>query len=219
MQRRKLGTAVLWMVCLLGMVAVVWSRPPLVGSRNVTHPSLALAAEEELDPPKQEAAPEQLPAVQEVQVPVELPEALPPNAPALPSLVLVRDVKPYRMTFQFEGNRLFATFTGTLDDGREAECRVAADYHLTKDSMLYGVITSAEFVGSTEDPEDRMEADQVIQQLFDQPFAFRYRLDEGTLTVKDFKIAPIPEPSDFTEVLLPFIVGCYHTAPAPPASL
>lgn len=219
MQRRKLGTAVLWMVCLLGMVAVVWSRPPLSGSRNASHPPLALAAEEGLNPPRQEPALEQPPAVQPEPDPQELPEALPSNDPALPSLVLVRDVKPYKMTFKFEGHRLFATFTGTLEDGREAECRVAADYHLTKDSMLYGIITSAEFVGSTEDPEDRMEADRVIQQLFDQPFAFRYRLDEGTLTVKDFKIAPIPEPSDFTEVLLPFIVGCYHAAPTPPASL
>jgi hypothetical protein len=208
------------MICLLGMVAVVWSRPPRSSSRNVSHPQLALASEDAPMALPKDPAFEPLPDARGQQDAIELPHAA--NVPSsdsqtLPALVLVREVKPYKLTFKFEGHRLFFTFHGKLDEGREAECKVAADYHLTKDSMVYGIITSAEYTASAGEPESHLEANQGVQQLFDQPFAFRYRLDEGALTVKDFKIGPIAEPSDFTEVLMPFIVGCYR--PAAPASL
>lgn len=214
MQRRKLGTAVIWMVCLLGLVAVVWSRPPMNSSRSASHPPLALAAVDRPNPLPQNPLLDPQPIAQDPSKTLPKPPA---DGPALPALLVVREVKPYRSSFQFEGNRLLATFQGAVD-GMEAECRIAADYHLTKDSMLYGIITSAECVVAGESPEEQMEADKLIQQLFDQPFALRYRLDENTLTVKDFKIAPISEPSDFTEVLMPFIVGTYRPAPSPPAN-
>lgn len=222
MQKRKLGTAVIWMICLLGLVAVVWSRPPLAGSRSVSHPPLAMAAEDVSQPLPSQASLEPLTEAETQPVPfnlVPLPQVPLPQSPALPDLVFVRDFQPYKLTFRFEGNRLLASFQGTVEDGKQVECRIAADYHLTKDSVLYGVITSAELVGSPVDPEERLEADRLIHQLFDQPFALRYRLDEGMLTVKDFKIAPIQEPSEFAQVLMPFILGTYRPASSPPPSL
>ncbi len=189
--------------------------------RNASHPPLAMAAQDLPNTmPVDLGSEPQLPVPEHLEATPPIPDrALPQlECRALPTLSVVRDVKPYRISFKFEGNRLWATFQGEID-GMQAECRIAADYHLTKDSMLYGIITSAEFVSTAESLEDQMEADKLVKQLFDQPFALRYRLDEDTLTVKDFKIGPITEPSDFVEVLMPFIVGCYRPSASPPASL
>jgi hypothetical protein len=219
MQRRKLGTAVIWMVCLLGMVAVVWSRPPLSGPRNASHPPLALAApaEDQPAPLVQDAALETQPAALPVAMNVAVP-ALPAaetHGSALPSLSLVRDMSPLQVSVKFEGQRVFVTVKGALDETATVEYRLAADYHLTTDSMLYGIITSAEVVLSDNDPEDRMEADAFAQRLFDQPFAIRYRLDAGMLTVKDFKMGPLGGEENTTEELKKLILGCYRPAPAP----
>src|SRR5688500_3997899 len=150
MQRRKLGTAVMWMVCLLGLVAVVWSRPPMNGSRNASHPPLALAAEDPKNPGPQNPGIEALPPAAEpwaIDVPVSnLPAPHTPNR-ALPAMVLAREFSSSKVSLKFEGQKLWVTVTGRLGDeveSVEAEHRISADYHLTTDSMLYGIITSAE---------------------------------------------------------------------------
>lgn len=219
MQRRKLGMAGIWMVCLLGMVAVVWSRPPMGSSRSAEHPQLALAAQDVPNPDPQDPAFEP-----QAPVPMQAEAVQPPPAqeragaecPALPSGEWVREITPYKISFKFEGNRLFATLKGRVDEDMVVEQRFAGDYHLTKDSMLYGIITSAEIVISPENSEEQVEADQAIQEFFDQPFALRYRLDEDALTIKDFKFGHLADGS--ANELKKHIVGCYHRAPAPQPS-
>jgi hypothetical protein len=212
MQRRKMGMAVVWMVCLLGMVAVVWSRPPLGSSRGTEHPTLALPAREAPNPLPQDPVLEPEPLVPVATDPVQpvqvgQPAACPSGA--LPAQVWVREVAGVTMTLKLNGNTLQATFQGPIDEGT-AEFRLSADYHLTKDSILYGVVTSAELSSTSADPEDQMESEITARLVFDQPFSARYRLDEETLTIKEFKMGQFLEDSDAALELGKFVVGCFH---------
>jgi hypothetical protein len=129
---------------------------------------------------------------------------------------LVRDLPPFNISLKFEGHRVWLTVGGMLDEETEVAYRIAADYHLTKDSMLYGIITSAEINLTPNSAEDWKEGAAFAQELFDQPFAIRYRLDEGVLTVKDFKMGPIAGDAESSKELKAAILGCYR--PASPES-
>jgi hypothetical protein len=60
-----------------------------------------------------------------------------------------------------------------------------ADYSVTHDYVLYGVITGAEV------SDDAPELVKQLATLTDQPFSVRYRLDGDVLTVKDVKFADL----------------------------
>jgi hypothetical protein len=75
-----------------------------------------------------------------------------------------------------EDGRLHVHFTG------EKVATVHADYSVTKDRILYGVITSVD----CDDEDESLE-----NELLDQPFSCRFRVDEGTLTVRDLKISTL----------------------------
>lgn len=133
----------------------------------------------------------------------------------LPPQEWTREFKPYKLTLKFEGNRLWATFQGQLDDGKEFECQFAADYHLTKDSLLYGIITSGETAITAKKLDELMEADALAKRFFDQPFSFRYRLDEDVLTIKDFNIGHLDKDDDeLLETLRKMIIGSFRLLPA-----
>ncbi len=74
------------------------------------------------------------------------------------------------VTLIVEENRLHVTIVG------ESPCTLHADYGMTKDGIVYGVITSYE--------SDEEDADKSI---FDAPFTCRYRIDEGALIIRDLK--------------------------------
>ena len=237
MQRKKLGVAAVWMVCLLGMVAVVWSRPPM-GSSEPTHPPLALSAPQiadspTIDQPVSQPVPKRAqPIAQPVSQPVPQPTAdLPPiNAvpepvpvqqviststtvsPVLPEGEWVRDLKPMKVSFRIKGHRLHFSLSGVVDDEVEGTLHASADYHVTKDYIAYGVITSASVEIGTAGAEDRLEADASAQMLMDRPFAMRFRVDEGTLTIKDFKIGLNKEIDDLQETGRVLIPGTYRQA-------
>lgn len=75
------------------------------------------------------------------------------------------------ITLIVEENRLHACFAG------ETPCTLHADYSTTKDGVIYGVITSIE----CDDDEEAVKA------ICDAPFSCRYRLDEGSLIIRDLK--------------------------------
>jgi hypothetical protein len=91
------------------------------------------------------------------------------------------------------------TFTPELLQGRVVSKSKAlgklafdfhADYSVTRDSVLYGVITSAGLA----DSKARMEDEQFFKlhtaltaELLDQPFSMRCRVDGDVLTVKDIR--------------------------------
>jgi len=82
-----------------------------------------------------------------------------------------RKVGKNTCTLLFEDNRLHITVHG------ECACTIHADYAVTRDGTVYGVVTS---VDMAEDADKEMEA-------VDMPFSFRFRIDEGMLLLRDFR--------------------------------
>lgn len=82
-----------------------------------------------------------------------------------------------RLTVKFEEDRL--TIRAVETSGREStETVLDADYSITRDSVAFGVITGYDTT-SREAGED---------EYTDQPFSFRFRVDNGVLTVKDLRM-------------------------------
>lgn len=88
----------------------------------------------------------------------------------------VRKIGKSRVTLIVEENRLHVTVQG------ENPCTLHADYALSRDGVVFGVITSLE---SEEEAEE--EADRGV---IDAPFSCRFRIDEGALLVRDLKCHP-----------------------------
>lgn len=226
MKRQKLGTTIIWTVCLLGMAALVWSRQPLGGSRQTKHPPLALAAEQPA--PSISAAPtNQAPVDNNSQPRANTPNAAVDAEPAdppqrqpvateprtLPVGVWVRENDPYKMTIELKGHELHATISGVLEeeDGVQFELRLNGEYHVTQDSMLYGVISSGELRTAGSEAEQRFEANAFVATCFyDQPFAFRYRLDPDALTIKELKMGAFPSGFDDVAELVKLVPGRFY---------
>jgi hypothetical protein len=84
-----------------------------------------------------------------------------------------RKVGKTNVTLSVETNRLHIICTG------DKTITLHADYAMTHDGLIYGVVTSIEC-----DEDD--EAD-MSRTLFDAPFSFRFRIDEGALIIHDMK--------------------------------
>jgi RNA polymerase sigma factor (sigma-70 family) len=90
-----------------------------------------------------------------------------------------REVGPYRVSIRIEPDRLFGTFIGKEND-QKVTWVVEADYSVTKDSVLYGVITGVENPGNA-------EAELEVNQFVDAPFSAHFRVDDNILTIKNLK--------------------------------
>ncbi len=77
------------------------------------------------------------------------------------------------VTLIVDENRLHITYVG------DKPATLHADYAMTRDGLIYGVVTSIEC-----DEEEEAEA---TKTLFDAPFSFRFRIDEGALIIHDAK--------------------------------
>jgi|GEM_PF-6430146 hypothetical protein len=84
-----------------------------------------------------------------------------------------RKVGKTHVVLNIEDNRLHIVCTG------DKTITLHADYAMTHDGLIYGVVTSIE---CDEDEETDMN-----RTLFDAPFCFRFRLDEGALIIHDMK--------------------------------
>lgn len=89
-----------------------------------------------------------------------------------------KEVGPYHFTLRIEADRLYATYVGA-DKEKKFNIALDADYSVTKDNVLYGVITGTDLEG-----DDFAKESRELAQLPDQPFSFRYRVDGNVLTVK-----------------------------------
>jgi len=72
-----------------------------------------------------------------------------------------------------EDHRLHVVCTG------EKTVTLHADYAMTRDGLVYGVVTSIEC--------DEDEEVGLVRTLFDAPFCFRFRIDEEALIIHDMK--------------------------------
>lgn len=84
-----------------------------------------------------------------------------------------RKIGKNHVTLIVDENRLHFTCGG------DKPATLHADYAMTRDGLVYGVVTSIEC--------DEDEEADAIKTLFDAPFSFRYRIDEGALIIHDAK--------------------------------
>jgi hypothetical protein len=101
-----------------------------------------------------------------------------------------RNVGPVHITLTFTPEHMEGRVVCNSKDEGKFAVDFQADYSVTRDSILYGVVTSA---GLTEG-KIRMEAEELIKlhsilaaELLDQPFSMRCRVDGDVLTVKDIR--------------------------------
>ncbi len=84
-----------------------------------------------------------------------------------------RKIGKNHVTLIVEDNRLHISYAG------EKLGTLHADYSMTRDGVIYGVVTSIEC-----EEDEEVEA---TKTLFDAPFSFRFRIDEGALIIYDAK--------------------------------
>jgi RNA polymerase sigma factor (sigma-70 family) len=102
--------------------------------------------------------------------------------------------QPVRITVKFEEDRLTVR-TVAMIDRQAVETILEADYSITKDSVVFGVVTGYDVRlpagGRLPTGLNLGEADYT-----DQPFTFRFRVDGGTLTMKDLRMPGVKQPGD-----------------------
>jgi RNA polymerase sigma factor (sigma-70 family) len=98
-----------------------------------------------------------------------------------------RDVPPYgRGTLTFTENRLHIHASVNVE--KFAFTVVAdADYSINRESMVYGIITGVDVTGGG---EAAVALAPMVALATDIPFAFRVRVEDDAITIKDIKAGP-----------------------------
>jgi RNA polymerase sigma factor (sigma-70 family) len=114
-----------------------------------------------------------------------------------------REVGPFHITLRVEADHVSATATGAdKEQGSKVTYLFDADYSVTRDSVLFGVITGAEITGN------KLEEEGQVALLVDQPFSLRLRLDDNVLTIKDLKFMnSLNNNNDEIQDIRPLLLG------------
>jgi len=97
----------------------------------------------------------------------------------------------YRIMLRFEADRMF--IKAVVQNDKERFTVIGeADFSVTKDAVLFGVITGIDVL-------DNLEGAFELQSLLDNAFSLRYRVDGDVLTIKDVKFAPAAKESNLGE--------------------
>jgi hypothetical protein len=94
-----------------------------------------------------------------------------------------------QITLRVEPNRVTATHT-RAEGGNKMTMVLEGEYSITRDYVLYGIITSVDVSLVGAKPNDADDIHCMAVKLVDHPFSVRYRVDENALTVKDVKFGP-----------------------------
>ena len=90
---------------------------------------------------------------------------------------------PLHATVRIEADRLYLTAMAK-EKGETEGFTLDADYSVTKDNMLYGVLSSIDIEATGEEAK----TSAAIAQFIDSPFSLRYRVDGNALTVKNVNL-------------------------------
>lgn len=96
-------------------------------------------------------------------------------------------------TVTFADRRLYATATLRVE---EATVNVAidADYSINQDGVVYGVITGADVTAGGVKGNEAAELGVYSGAVTDMPFAFRLRVDDDGVSIRDIKFGPFGSP-------------------------
>jgi hypothetical protein len=117
-----------------------------------------------------------------------------------------RSVEGCQVTLHVEGDRLTGTARVT-EGGKGLVLSLRGDYSVTKDSVLYGVITDLE---CKEGGEKKAEESFLF---IDQPFSARYRVDGEVLIVKDLRFGEFGLAGKDKNSELALLLGRYKKKP------
>jgi len=106
-----------------------------------------------------------------------------------------RKVGPLCVTLRFDDEQLHGTITLRTKeaDTKEAIVTFRADYSVTKDYIIYGVVSSidAKLTGKKKvELEDISKMEDGLSALHEQPFSMRFRQDGHELILRDLKFNP-----------------------------
>jgi RNA polymerase sigma factor (sigma-70 family) len=103
-----------------------------------------------------------------------------------------RTFGPLQVSLRVKADRLSGAVDMAVDKGARVGFVFDADYSVTRDGVLYGIITGIDVQGGPAGDFKEMGEFQVaLSRLVDQPFSIRYRVDDGVLTVKDVKFGSL----------------------------
>lgn len=108
------------------------------------------------------------------------------------------------VSVKFTGDELKVSLTG-CDGGTAVTITLAADYSTTKDGTVHGVVTGIDVDVTGTNKLEAMELGELsmkLQELVDQPFAFRCRSTEGGLMLSNLRIGKEQEGCPELAVLL-----------------
>jgi hypothetical protein len=119
-----------------------------------------------------------------------------------------RQVGLFRITLRIEPDHAVCTVTG-MEGGKSVTYTLHADYSVTRDSVLYGVLTSLDAsVAGGEKMEDLTNSLAGLHELCDAPFSLRIRQDEDLLTLKQLKCG-LAKYNDADKKELGLLLGTY----------
>jgi RNA polymerase sigma factor (sigma-70 family) len=161
-QKMKWAAAVLVAAALVGGGVGVWFRQPAVAESPTRRVKTAEPAVKESDEPRAVARAE------ETNRPLGTWE---------------KQVGPWHATLRVEADRLYLTARAE-DKGEKIGYILDAEYSVTKDNVLYGVLTGVDVEG-TEATDVETAA---LSQFLDSPFSLHYRVDGNALTLKSVNL-------------------------------
>jgi hypothetical protein len=94
----------------------------------------------------------------------------------------------------FEEDRLTMRMAASIER-QPVETVLEADYSITRDSVVFGVVTGYDtrVPAGVRVPAAAVDGEE---DLIDQPFTFRFRVDGGTLTIKDLRMPGVNKQGD-----------------------
>lgn len=115
-----------------------------------------------------------------------------------------RKVGTFQIVLRIEADHVTGTFSGRNPEGKGEMVNVTvdADYSVTRDHVLYGVITGIDMDNPLEDGKE------MAGLLSDYAFSVHYRVDGDVLTIKDFKFGS-PEDSKNSQKETAMFMGRY----------
>ncbi|HVK09553.1 MAG TPA: glutamate--tRNA ligase family protein, partial [Gemmataceae bacterium] len=158
--------------------------------------------------------------------PAMIPPPQPPSPPApsgpKPVGTWVREFDGMQVVLKLSDKRLFATLNvAYAEAGKPDEVRMTfqadADYAVGPDGTLFGVVTGTDFTPSKGESAETAGVPTMMAGLSGVPFCFRFRIDEGVLSVRDLRCGVLDEGASAAAVL-----GRYtrtEKEPAPPKAV
>jgi hypothetical protein len=190
-------------VRMVVLVAAVVLAASLGLSRLLVGPQQAVAVEKGRDVPGRavQRAPED-------EARADVHALLPPR----PVGQWERKLGPWDFSFRITPERIIGQFD-IPGDKQRLRLIVEGDYAVSKEHVLYGVITGADLEGAGQSAgfEEMAQLQVVSSQIIDQPFSLRYRVDDDILTIKNLKCSPLLQESGdkgLAEMLV-MVVGRY----------